>query len=61
MSAGLALYVLSITPILIQFGLLISLSVAYSFVTSVVALPIVLILWTRRASVRDSDVAPNTS
>ncbi|MGM0372783.1 MAG: efflux RND transporter permease subunit, partial [Halobacteriota archaeon] len=48
MSAGLALFALSITPILIQFGLLVSISVAYSFLTSVVVLPVVLLFWARR-------------
>lgn len=61
MSAGLALYMLSITPILIQFGLLISFSVAYSFLTSVVVLPIVLILWTRRATGRETGETPEPS
>ena len=51
-SAGIALYYLSITPILIQFGVLIAFSVTYSFIMSVVVLPVVLILWTRWESVR---------
>lgn len=46
-SAASALYFLSITPVLIQFGILMSLSVAYSFLASIVFLPVVLILWTR--------------
>lgn len=45
-SAGATLYTLSLTPILVQFGLLISLSVTYSFLTSVVVLPAVLLVWT---------------
>ena len=47
MSAGIALHYLSITPILIQFGLLIAYSVTYSFIASIVVLPIVLIIWAR--------------
>jgi predicted RND superfamily exporter protein len=54
MSAGMALYALSITPILIQFGLLISFSVAFSFLTSVIVLPVVLILWSRQATDRET-------
>lgn len=53
-SAGIALYYLSITPILIQFGALIAFSVTYSFITSVVVLPVVLILWARWESARDT-------
>jgi len=47
MSAGIALHYLSITPILVQFGLLIAYSVTYSFVASIVVLPVVLIIWAR--------------
>lgn len=46
-SAGIALHYLSITPILVQFGLLIAISVFYSFIASVVVLPIILVLWAR--------------
>jgi len=46
-SAGVALHYLSITPILTQFGALIAFSVTYSFVTSTVVLPVVLIRWSR--------------
>ncbi|MFC6873437.1 efflux RND transporter permease subunit [Halobellus marinus] len=53
-TAGIALYYLSITPILVQFGALIAFSVTYSFITSVVILPVVLVLWTRWESVRDA-------
>lgn len=48
-SAGLALYYLSLTPILYQFGVLIAFSVTYSFITSTLVLPVVLIVWTRWA------------
>jgi predicted RND superfamily exporter protein len=51
-SAGIALHYLSITPILIQFGALIAFSVTYSFITSVVVLPVILLLWSRGESVR---------
>jgi predicted RND superfamily exporter protein len=47
MGAGATLYSLSLTPILIQFGLLIALSVAYAFLASVVVLPVVLIVYVR--------------
>lgn len=45
MGAGITLYSLSLTPILVQFGLLIALSVAYSFLASVVVLPVALIVY----------------
>ena len=51
-SAGIALYYLSITPILIQFGALIAISVTYSFFTSTILLPVVLIQWTKWESSR---------
>lgn len=47
MGAGATLYSLSLTPILVSFGLLIALSVAYAFLTSVVVLPVVLIVHVR--------------
>jgi predicted RND superfamily exporter protein len=53
-SAGLALHYLSITPILVQFGALIAVSVTYSFLASTVVLPVVLVLWTKRGSARDA-------
>ncbi|MFC7044398.1 MMPL family transporter [Halobacteriaceae archaeon GCM10025711] len=40
-----ALYLLSITPLLKQFGLLMTLSVTYSFIASIVVLPVALIAW----------------
>ena len=48
---------LAITPVLGDFGLLIALSVVYSFVLSVVALPPALFLWDRYQN-RDSRVGP---
>ncbi|MFW5958493.1 MAG: efflux RND transporter permease subunit [Natronomonas sp.] len=45
--AGIALYSLSVTPILVQFGGLIALSVTYSFIASTVFLPVVLLVWAR--------------
>ena len=51
-SAGIALHYLSITPILTQFGALIAFSVSYSFLTSTVVLPVVLLLWAKRGGVR---------
>jgi predicted RND superfamily exporter protein len=53
-SAGIALYYLSITPILIQFGALIAISVTYAFIASTVVLPVVLIMWTRWESARET-------
>lgn len=55
---GIALYSLSITPILVQFGALIAFSVTYSFVTSTVFLPVVLLVWARwdSSTVRIGDV-----
>lgn len=44
-SGAAALYFLSITPLLKQFGLLMSLSVGYSFIASVVVLPLALFIW----------------
>ncbi|WP_435096678.1 efflux RND transporter permease subunit [Halorubrum sp. N11] len=52
-SAGIALYYLSITPILIQFGALIAISVTYAFIASTVVLPVVLIMWARWESGRE--------
>ncbi len=60
-SAGLALYTLSITPILIQFGILISLSVVYSFLVSIVFLPVLLVVWTRWEAVRDPWISSSFS
>ncbi|MFB6113030.1 MAG: RND family transporter [Halodesulfurarchaeum sp.] len=57
-SAGVVLNLLSLTPILVQFGLLIALSVTYSFLTSVVALPILLHLWTGWESIDREAVLP---
>ena len=51
-SAGVALHYLSITPILTQLGSLIAFSVTYSFVTSTVVLPVVLIRWSRWGTAR---------
>ncbi|SEO53807.1 Predicted exporter protein, RND superfamily [Halorientalis persicus] len=44
-TTGTGVLVLAITPILGQFGLLIALSVLYSFVASVVILPTTLVVW----------------
>lgn len=44
-TTGTGVLVLAITPILGQFGLLIALSVLYSFVASVVILPTTLVMW----------------
>nr|WP_210755394.1 hypothetical protein [Halorubrum sp. PV6] len=44
---GTGALALAITPVLGDFGLLIALSVVYSFVLSVVALPPALFLWDR--------------
>ena len=52
--AGIALYYLSITPILVQFGALITFSVSYAFLASTVVLPAVLISWTRWDTVREA-------
>jgi len=46
-SLGTGALALAITPVLGNFGLLMGLSVAYSFVISVVALPPALMLWDR--------------
>ena len=46
-SLGTGALALAITPVLGNFGLLMGLSVAYSFIISVVALPPALILWDR--------------
>jgi predicted RND superfamily exporter protein len=56
-SAGAALHYLSITPILVQFGLLIAFSVTYSFVASVLFLPVVLIVWAKGDLLRDQVAA----
>ena len=48
-SGASALYFLSITPLLKQFGLLMTISVTYSFLNSVIVLPIALLLWARRS------------
>lgn len=44
-TTGTGVLVLAITPILGQFGLLIALSVLYSFIASIVILPTTLVLW----------------
>lgn len=44
-SGAAALYFLSITPLLKQFGLLMSLSVVYSFIASIIVLPLALFIW----------------
>jgi len=44
-----ALYFLSITPLLKQFGLLMAISVTYAFLNSVIVLPVALLLWARRS------------
>ena len=46
-SLGTGALALAITPVLGNFGLLMGMSVAYSFVISVIALPPALILWDR--------------
>ena len=48
-SIGTGALALAITPVLGNFGLLIALSVFYSFVASVIALPPALFLWDRAA------------
>lgn len=53
-----ALYVLSITPLLKQFGLLMAISVVYSFLASVVLLPVLLLLWSRRSGAAVVPAAP---
>jgi predicted RND superfamily exporter protein len=45
--SGTGVLVLAITPILGQFGLLIAVSVLYSFVASVLVLPATLVVWHR--------------
>jgi predicted RND superfamily exporter protein len=44
-SSGTAVLVLAITPILGQFGLVIALSVFFSFLTAVVVTPPVMVVW----------------
>lgn len=46
-TSGTGVLVLAIVPILGQFGLLIALSVLYSFVASVLTLPTTLVMWKR--------------
>ncbi|SDC94246.1 RND family transporter [Natrinema hispanicum] len=46
-SLGTGALALAITPVLGDFGLLMALSVAYSFITSIVALPPAMLLWAR--------------
>jgi predicted RND superfamily exporter protein len=46
-SLGTGALALAITPVLGNFGLLMALSVLYSFVTSIVALPPAMLLWAR--------------
>lgn len=53
-SAAGALHLLSITPILVQFGILMLLSVTYSFVASVLVLPVALVAWARLNGGRDA-------
>ena len=56
-----ALYALSITPLLKQFGLLMSISVVYSFLASVVLLPILLLLWSGPSGASDVTSTPGTA
>jgi predicted RND superfamily exporter protein len=58
-SGAAALYFLSITPLLKQFGLLMTISVTYAFLTSVIVLPVALLLWARK-SYADRGTAPQT-
>lgn len=46
-TSGTGVLILAVIPILGQFGLLIALSVLYSFVASVVALPTTIVIWKR--------------
>jgi len=46
-SLGTGALALAITPVLGDFGLLMALSVLYSFITSIVALPPAMLLWAR--------------
>lgn len=45
--AGMGVLMLAITPILGQFGLLLSLSILYAYLASVLVLPSVLVVWAR--------------
>ena len=58
-SGAAALYFLSITPLLKQFGLLMAISVTYAFLASVIVLPVALLLWARRTGV-DREAVPQT-
>jgi predicted RND superfamily exporter protein len=60
-SAGTAVLVLAITPILGQFGLLISLSVFYSFLTAVVVTPSAIVLWERYTQSGSTVAVPKPS
>jgi predicted RND superfamily exporter protein len=44
-SSGTAVLALAITPILGQFGLVIALSVFFSFLTAVIVTPSVMVVW----------------
>jgi len=44
-TSGTGVLVLAVIPILGQFGLLIALSVLYSFLASILVLPTAIVLW----------------
>jgi predicted RND superfamily exporter protein len=46
-AGGTGALALAITPVLGQFGLLMAISVVYSYITSMVVLPSTLVVWSR--------------
>jgi predicted RND superfamily exporter protein len=52
--SGLGVLWLAISPILGQFGILIALSVLYSYLASILVLPTTLVLWDRYVSLGPS-------
>ena len=60
-SLGTGALALAITPVLGNFGLLMALSVAYSFIISVIALPPALFLWDRISGIEEDAVAMITN
>ncbi|MDS0300401.1 MMPL family transporter [Halogeometricum sp. S1BR25-6] len=57
---GIGVLVIAVTPILGQFGLLIGISILYSYLASVFVLPSALVLWDRYVSYRTNTHGSNT-
>ena len=53
-ASGIGVLVLAIFPVLGQFGVLIALTVVYSYVTAIVVTPSVVVLWERLATETDA-------